>query len=220
MIQVQNVSKSFGPVPAVIDVTLEIGEREIVTLRGASGCGKTTLLRLIAGLEEPEAGEIHFNGCLASTPHRSLLAPHERSLGMVFQSADLWPHLTVSQNILYGVKNGSKEDHRSLVRLLLEQLGIAGLEGRYPGEISGGQARRVALARALAPQPQYLLMDEPLVNLQPDLRANLLTFTLDWVQEHGASLLYVTHDPAEAERIPGQRYLMQDGRLQETGALP
>lgn len=217
MIQVKQVSKSFGAVPAVVDVTLEISEREIVTLRGASGCGKTTLLRLIAGLEDPQAGEICIDGRLASAPNRILLAPHERGLGMVFQNAALWPHLTVSQNILYGVKDGSKEDHRMSVRLLLEQLGIAELAGRYPGEISGGQARRVALARALAPQPHYLLMDEPLVNLQPELRASLLTFTLDWVQEHDAALLFVTHDPVEVERIPGRRFWMHNGRLQETG---
>ena len=220
MIQVQNVSKSFGAVPAVINANLEIGEREVITLRGASGCGKTTLLRLIAGLEEPQAGEIHIDGRLASAPRKTLLAPHERGLGMVFQNTALWPHLTVAQNILYGVKDGSTKDQHMLLHLLLEQLGIAELAGRYPGEISGGQARRVALARALAPQPHYLLMDEPLVNLQPELRANLLTFTLDWVRDHGASLLYVSHDPAEVDQIPGRQFSMQDGRLQETGITP
>jgi iron(III) transport system ATP-binding protein len=230
MIRIQNVSKSYDAEPAVIDASLELAASEVVTLSGASGSGKTTLLRLIAGLEEPQAGEIHIDGCPASVPGRLLLAPHERGLAMVFQSPALWPHLTVAQNILYGVKEGAADSagrvsspldaaahQHLLLNRLLEQLEIPGLEDRYPGELSGGQARRGALARALAPRPHCLLLDEPLVNLQPELRARLLDFTLDWVRESGAALLFVTHEPAEAERIPGRRFAMQAGHLCESG---
>jgi iron(III) transport system ATP-binding protein len=215
MIQLQGVTKSFGIQPAVMEASLALRAGEIATLNGGSGSGKTTLLRLIAGLETPDCGEIHIAGRRASAPGKLLLAPHERGLGMAFQAPALWPHLTVAQNILYGVKAGASARDPLLVERLLEAIEIPGLAGRFPGELSGGQARRVAMARALAPRSPCLLLDEPLVNLQPELRARLLDFTLAWARESGATLLYVTHEPSEVERIPGRRFSMQEGRLDE-----
>jgi len=216
MISLRSLCMSYGALPAVIDASLEIASGASVALSGPSASGKTTLLRLIAGLEEPQSGEVWIGGKLASAPRKLLLAPHQRGLGMAFQSPALWPHLTVAQNILYGVRGGAP-GQTSLVGHLLEALELTGLARRYPGEISGGQARRVALARALAPRPACLLLDEPLVNLQPDLRARLLEFTVAWARESGAALLYVTHDPLELERIPGRRLSMRAGRLDHAG---
>lgn len=215
LLQLLKVDLAVGGPKLLDGVDFTIDSRERVCIVGRNGMGKTTLLRLIAGLETPDCGEIHIAGRRASTPGKLLLAPHERGFGMAFQAPALWPHLTVAQNILYGVKDRASARDLLLVERLLEAIEIPGLAGRYPGELSGGQARRVALARALAPRSLCLLLDEPLVNLQPELRARLLDFTLAWARESGATLLYVTHEPSEVERIPGRRFAMQEGRLDE-----
>ncbi len=215
MIVVQGVSLFYGPVVAVDDANLEIRDGEWITLQGESGSGKTTLLRLIAGLEIPRSGRITFEGQNASLPGQIILAPHERCLGVVFQNPDLWPHLTVVQNILYGCRERNKENRQAILKYLLTHLELAGLEKRFPGEISGGQARRVALARAFAAQPRYLMMDEALVNLDPGLRRMTLDFTLARARENGCGLLYVTHDPGEAERVDGRHFIMNAGVLSQ-----
>lgn len=210
MIQLVGVSKSFGPVAAVdgFDLIVEQGAR--VAVLGPSGCGKTTLLRLVAGLELPDAGTIRIGGAEASGPGRGI-APHSRGLGFVFQDAALFPHMSVAANVGYGL-DGSRSEVRLRTDELLAAVGLDGRGGRYPAELSGGQQRRVALARALAPAPVRLLMDEPLTNLDAAARDGLLAVVDRLVADSGASLLYVTHDHAEADALGCEIVGMRDGR--------
>ncbi len=213
-IVMNGVAKSFGSVKVLQEVNLNLGNSEFMVIVGSSGSGKTTLLRLIAGLETPDRGEIFVNERKVSSPGY-IFPPHKRNLGFVFQASALWPHMTVEQNILFGLKGTPKKKANQRLEELLEKISIGHLKGRYPDEISGGEARRVALARSLAPKPLCLLMDEPLTNLDADLKDNLLYFIIDTLKESGTSLIYVTHDLREAEIITRCRLTLKDGFLQE-----
>lgn len=212
MITLRQVSKSFGTVRAVVDVTLTISTAEIVVVQGPSGGGKTTLLRLIAGLELPDAGEISLDGERVSSPGWAT-APHSRGVGIVFQRPALWPHMTVAQNVRFAMNGLSRAEATSHLGYLLEETSLTGLASRYPSQLSGGEARRVALARALASRPRRLLLDEPLTNLDPDLKERLLASILKAVQEAGSTLVYVTHDREEAREVGGRWLRMVDGRI-------
>lgn len=212
MIAVEQVTKVYGKVTALDGISLEIPEGSSTVILGPSGSGKTTLLRLIAGLEIPDHGAIYISGSLASKPGWAQ-APHKRGLGFVFQAPALWPHMTVTQNIMFGLYGIPREEARKRLQDLLEKTSLTGLERRYPHQISGGEARRVALARSLAPQPRYLLMDEPLTNLDPDLKEKMLSLIKVEVSQAGISLVYVTHDREEARQIAGHMYILKEGRL-------
>lgn len=211
MICVKELSKHYQGQNALEDINIEfaVGSRTAVT--GPSGSGKTTFLRLLAGLEFPDQGEIYLDGILASRPGWAL-SPHLRRIGMVFQSPALWPHMTVAENILFGIAGLSKTEAHTRLEELLFSCSLEGLENRYPEQISGGEARRAALARALAPNPEILLMDEPLTNLNPELKADLLaliqTATSDLV-----TLIYVTHDRQEAETLCQEIWTLRQGKL-------
>lgn len=208
-----NVSKRFGSTEAVRKVTLDLYAGERVALQGPSGSGKTTLLRLLSGLERPDSGTIELRGVTASTPGR-VLPPHKRGIGFVFQTSALWPHLTVAQNIMFGLGRLPRKDAVRRLHQLLELTGLNGLERRYPEQLSGGEARRVALARSLAPSPRCLLMDEPLSNLDPQLKEQMIMLILK-AAEPPTALFYITHDREEAARL-GQRLLfMESGFLSE-----
>jgi iron(III) transport system ATP-binding protein len=212
MIQLSHVTKRYGNVTALEDISLEILTPGPLVILGPSGSGKSTLLRLIAGLEMPDAGEIHINGSLASRPGR-ILPPHERSMGFVFQTPALWPHMNVARNITFGMNGLTKEQMRCRLRGLLEDFDLQGFEERYPDELSGGEARRVAIARCLAPHPGYLLMDEPLVNLDWELKRKALARIARAERETGACLLYVTHDPDEARQLSPRVLFLNSGRI-------
>jgi iron(III) transport system ATP-binding protein len=213
MILLNQVTKSFGNVKAVNGVSLEVPAGSSLVILGPSGSGKTTLLRLIAGLEIPDAGEIYLDGIL-SNKARWVLAPHRRGIGFVFQSSALWPHMTVAQNILFGLQGIPKSEAKHRLTELLENMSLTGLERRYPHQLSGGEARRVALARSLAPQPLKLLMDEPLTNVDPDLKSKLMAFLKQTVVRTKASLIYVTHDAGEAQEISERILTLRDGCLE------
>ena len=166
MIEVRDLGKSFGNVRALNHLGFNVPDSDAVVILGPSGSGKTTLLRLVAGLEIPDHGEIFIDGELASEPGR-VLSPHQRGIGFVFQAPALWPHMTVAKNILFGLNGMPKQEASNRLDELLVQTGLTGLEQRYPSQLSSGQARRVALARTLAPKPRCLLMDEPLTNCRP-----------------------------------------------------
>ena len=210
MIEVRGVRKRYGPVLAVdsFDVTVPATAR--VAVLGASGCGKTTLLRMIAGLDVPAAGTVRIGGADASAPGLCI-PPHARGIGFVFQDAALFPHMSVAANVGYGV-TGPKAQVRARVLELLSLVGLEGLGARYPAELSGGQRRRAALARALAPGPARLLMDEPLTNLDSSSRDALLQTIDALAAASGASLLYVTHDRGEALALGCDVVEMRDGR--------
>jgi iron(III) transport system ATP-binding protein len=202
MIELNGVRKSYGNVVAVNRVSLDIPDHARIAITGPSGSGKTTLLRLIAGLEVPDEGTITMDGKLANDPD-PVIPPSGRGIGFVFQTAALWPHMTVRQNILFGLRGMPVETAENRITALLERMGIAHLKERYPDQISGGEARRVALARALAIRPSLLLFDEPLTSLDDEIREDLLNLITATVRESGASMVFVTHNPVEAEAVAG-----------------
>lgn len=216
MIVVDKLTKFYGKVKALDDVTFSVSEGQSVIVFGPSGSGKTTLLRLIAGLETPDTGVISIAGRLASRPGW-VLAPHKREIGFVFQEPALWPHMTVRQNILFGLNGFRREEAQKRLDELLDRIQCKGLGDRYPDEISGGEARRVSVARSLAPRPKYLLMDEPLIHLDTEVKARMLSLIQESASRTKATLVYVTHDAKEAEQVSGRVIEIVDGRLNLEG---
>ena len=212
VLEVENISKSFGHQEVVKNLSLSLNKGRIGCLLGPSGCGKTTILRAIAGFENIDSGEIRINDLIVSGRH-VLVAPEQRRIGMVFQDYALFPHLSVKDNIGFGLKNinGKKKENRIHELLHLVRLGDAA--GRFPHEISGGQQQRVALARALAPKPDLLLMDEPFSNLDVTLRERLSTEVREILKEHGTTALMVTHNQHEAFAVADEIGVIQDGNL-------
>jgi iron(III) transport system ATP-binding protein len=208
-IAVRGLTRRYGSTTVLDGLDLEVATGEAVVIVGPSGSGKSTLLRLIAGLEMPDAGEIRLDGTVVSRPGW-LLPPHRRGIGFVFQTAALWPHMTVAQNILFGLHGVPRSQARDRLRQVLAEMELDGLDRRYPDQLSVGQARRVALARALAPRPRYLLLDEPLTSLDPELKVHLLALIGAIAVDAQTTMVHVTHDAEEAERI-GQRVLVLAG---------
>jgi len=217
-IQIERVTKRFGATTAVRDLSLEVREREFVTLLGPSGCGKTTLLRMLAGFVAPDAGVIRVGGSTLSTPIATV-PPERRGMGMVFQNYAIWPHKTVAQNVGFGltVRKVSREEMRTRVARVLAQVNLAGLERRYPGELSGGQQQRVALARSLVVEPSILLLDEPLSNLDAKLRERMRWELKDLQRRTGITFVYVTHDQSEAMALSDRIAVMHQGELMQLG---
>jgi iron(III) transport system ATP-binding protein len=212
MILMDRVTKCKGGRKILDQASLEVLPRDSVAIIGPSGSGKTTLLRLIAGLEVPDRGQIFIDGRLASSPEWTL-APYRRGIGFVFQAPALWPHMTVAQNILFGLQGLAKKEAGFRLEELLARTSLSGLADRYPHQISGGEGRRVALARALAPRPRCLLLDEPLTNLDPELKEEMLCLIEESLEESGICSIYVTHDASEAERISARILTLKGGSL-------
>ncbi|MCR4391490.1 MAG: ABC transporter ATP-binding protein [Candidatus Acetothermia bacterium] len=219
-ITIRSLTKRFGKVIAVHSLDLSIASGEFVTLLGPSGCGKTTTLRCLAGLEEPDQGEVFIGErCVFSSVREVMVPPGGRGIGMVFQSYALWPHMMVSQNVAFGLakKGFGKQEIKRRVREVLDLLGLGGLERRFPNELSGGQQQRVALARAVVVQPEILLFDEPLSNLDAKLRMTLRAELKRLHTEIGATTVYVTHDQLEALTLSTRIAVMKDGVVQQMG---
>ena len=214
-IQLKNIVKRFGTLEAVSNVSLEIHDGELFTLLGPSGCGKTTLLRLIGGFHKPDHGEIYFDG-KEVTP----IPPYERNIGMVFQNYALWPHMTISGNIAYGLKlkKFSKTEIHDKISHVLKSVNLSGLENRYPGQLSGGQQQRVALARALVLNPDVLLLDEPLSNLDAKIRIQVRAEIRKLQKELGITTIYVTHDQEEALTLSDRIAVINLGKLLQIGS--
>ncbi|MGL4608990.1 MAG: ABC transporter ATP-binding protein [Trueperaceae bacterium] len=206
----QNLSKSFGSTPAVKDLNLQVTGGSLVALLGPSGCGKTTTLRMIAGLETPSAGDILFNDTSVLS-----LATHKRNIGMVFQRYVLFAHMNVEKNISFGLRmRGLETSHiNQRVADVLEIVQLQGLEKRFPSQLSGGQQQRVAIARTIITQPSILLMDEPLSNLDAQLRDDMRTFIRELQKRLSITTLFVTHDQSEALELADKVGLMMDGEL-------
>jgi iron(III) transport system ATP-binding protein len=212
-LRVRGLSKSFGAVDAVCGADLEVRAGETCALLGPSGCGKTTTLRMIAGLERPDAGEVTVGGRVVSADGR-FVAAEQRRIGMVFQDYALFPHMDVAGNVGYGL--GRRPDARR-VSEALELVGLAGSEKRPVHELSGGQQQRVALARALAPTPSLVLLDEPFSNLDAGLRDRLRQEVAEILRTAGVTALFVTHDQEEAMSIADTVAVMRDGRIEQAG---
>ncbi|MFL4983358.1 MAG: ABC transporter ATP-binding protein [Xanthobacteraceae bacterium] len=222
-ITIKGLSKHFGArdadVAAVSDLDLDINDNQFVTLLGPSGCGKTTTLRLIAGYIVPDAGTIHVDGRLVSSPGH-VVPPDARRMGMVFQNYAVWPHKTVFENVVFGLKirKVPAAQARRKVEETLALVNLAALEQRYPNELSGGQQQRVALARSLVVEPEILLLDEPLSNLDAKLRERMRTELKVLQRRTGITFVYVTHDQSEALALSDMIAVIHGGRLQQYGA--
>jgi iron(III) transport system ATP-binding protein len=222
-ITIRGLSKHFGAgdraLAAVADLELDITDNQFVTLLGPSGCGKTTTLRLIAGYITPDSGTIEVAGRLLSSP-QAVVPPEARGMGMVFQNYAVWPHKTVFENVVFGLKLRKLKSAaaRRKVADMLALVNLGGLEGRYPGELSGGQQQRVALARSLVVEPDILLLDEPLSNLDAKLRERMRSELKQLQRRTGITFVYVTHDQAEALALSDQVAVISGGRLQQYGS--
>ncbi|GGG04700.1 sulfate/molybdate ABC transporter ATP-binding protein [Paenibacillus abyssi] len=214
-IEVSNLNKHFGDFHAVRDVSFTIEKGRLIGLLGPSGGGKTSILRMLAGLESPTSGDIVFHGKKVNE-----LPPQERGIGFVFQNYALFKHMTVYDNIAFGlkVKKQSKDQIRERVMSLVELTGLKGFEHRYPHQLSGGQRQRVAFARALAPEPQLLLLDEPFAAIDAKIRHELRTWLKDMIERLGITSIFVTHDQDEAIEVADEIMIINKGRLEQKGS--
>jgi len=214
-LELRGIAKTYGDAPALSGVSLAVEPGEFLTLLGGSGCGKSTTLRIVAGLTDPDAGEVLLDGrSITDTP------AHKRGMAMVFQSYALFPHLTVAENVAFGLemRRLPVRDAKAKVARALDLVALGEFGGRYPRQLSGGQQQRVALARALVVEPHVLLLDEPLSNLDAQLRARLRVELRALQQKLGVTTIYVTHDQAEALALSDRIAFMAAGRIVETGA--
>jgi iron(III) transport system ATP-binding protein len=217
-VDLRGLTKRFGSLAVVDDVSLTIDHGQLVCLLGPSGCGKTTTLRLLAGFLEPTGGEIHVGDRLVSSTARTL-PPEQRKMSMIFQSYALWPHMTVAENIVYGLRL-RKMDRATIARkldVILKATKLEVLAQRYPGELSGGQQQRVALARALIVEPETLLLDEPLSNLDANLREEMRFEIRRLHDEYRYTTVYVTHDQSEAMTTADLIAVMNAGKVDQLG---
>ncbi len=211
-LEVINLSLAYGKNKVVNDVSFQLEEGEIGCLLGPSGCGKTTLLRSIAGFQPLVQGVIYLNGHQVSS-NTSSHPPEKRHIGMVFQDFSLFPHLTITDNIGFGIRHLKRSERQQRIKQLLALVSLQGLESRYPHEISGGQQQRIALARALAPKPDLLLLDEPFSSMDIELREELATEVKQILKSENMSALLVTHDQNEAFVVADTIGVMKDGKL-------
>ena len=214
VVRCSGISKRFGDVLALDDVSFELDPGEILSILGASGSGKTTLLRLIAGLESPDGGEIRVQsrrapGCAAHLP------PERRNVGLVFQEYALFPHLTVAENVAFGLKGLPRQEKRRRLAEVIDLVRLTGFEDRYPYELSGGQQQRVALARTLAPQPAAILLDEPFSSLDAGMRSEMRHEVESILRKNDVATIFVTHDREEAFAIADRVGVLVDGRLDQ-----
>jgi len=216
LVSFQDVSKYYavGTSPAVSGLSFAMQKGEVVALLGPSGSGKTTTLRLLAGFEQPDAGRIVLNGTVVSG-HGSWVAPEDRHIGMVFQDYALFPHMTLAENVMFGLREGSRRERAAKVANFLDIVGMGGMVERYPHELSGGQQQRVALARALAPNPLVLLLDEPFSNLDTDMRAEMREEVTKILRASKTSAIIVTHDQEEAFVLADRVGVLNAGVLEQ-----
>ncbi|WP_336634131.1 ABC transporter ATP-binding protein [Lysinibacillus fusiformis] len=218
-ISLANIEKKYGQSQALWPINVEL-DQQFITILGQSGCGKTTLLKLLAGLEQPTKGEIRFDDTIIfSSEFRKNVKPNKRNIAMVFQDFALWPHMTIFQNIAFGLKGIiPKSDIPARVEHVMQLVKMQGFEKRKPGELSGGQQQRVALARALATNPQLILFDEPLSALDAVLREQMQDEIMQLIHELDCQAIFVTHDQTEAMTMSDQIIIMEAGRIAQIGS--
>jgi iron(III) transport system ATP-binding protein len=212
----EKVERRYGDGKALAGLDLDIAPGEVVCLLGPSGCGKTTLLRIASGIEKPSAGRVLINDREVAGPER-FVPPEERSVGLMFQDFALFPHLTIIDNVAFGLKALPREEAHREALAVLARVGLAEYADEYPHILSGGQQQRVALARAIVPRPSVVLMDEPFSGLDVQLRESMMEETLALLRETRATCMIVTHHPEEAMRLGDRIAVMRDGRLIQAG---
>jgi iron(III) transport system ATP-binding protein len=218
VLKLDRVTKKFDQAgrKALSEVSFDLEQGELIGILGPSGCGKTTLLRIIAGFEKSSQGTVQLRGDLVDGQHH-WLPPEQRNTGMVFQDYALFPHLTIAKNIAFGLKGRGHQQIKVRVKEILDLIGLGELGNRYPHQLSGGQQQRVALGRALAPAPDLILLDEPLSNLDVQVRQRLRHEIRRILKQSGTSALFVTHDQEEALAISDRIAVMRDGKLEQIG---
>ena len=219
MIAVNNLDKTFNGKKVADNITLKALSKEILCLVGPSGCGKTTLLRMIAGFERPDKGVVLIDDRIVGTPSQNV-SPNKRHISFIFQDLALWPHMTVSSHLSFAMprnKRRSKADKKQAIHDLLVQVGLDSYKDRYPHQLSGGERQRLAIARGLASNPRYLLMDEPFNNLDPVLKDELGRFLLALLETRSMGIIYVTHNTEEVVMLGDKIAVMNKGRLVQLG---
>lgn len=218
-LEVQNLTKRFATSahPAINQLCFVLEKGEILTLVGPSGCGKTTILRLIAGLERPDSGSIAIDGRVVAS-QTVFIPPEKRGVGLVFQDHALFPHLTVFENVAFGLQGRNRQEVQSTVSEMLHLVGLDSLARRYPHALSGGERQRVALARALAPRPVLVLMDEPFSSLDADLRLEMREQVRNILKTTQSTVVFVTHDQEEALFMGDRLAVFQHGQIEQIGA--
>jgi len=216
-LELDRITRVFDETPVIDELSLTLEAGQVTCLLGPSGCGKSTTLRIAAGVDRQTAGRVLIDGVEVSGVRRHL-PPEKRSIGLMFQDFALFPHLSVADNVAFGLKNLRKSQKQARVSELLERAHLAEFGAKYPHQLSGGEQQRVALVRALAPKPQVMLMDEPFSGLDNRLRDDIRDDTLSLLKEEGTAVLLVTHEPDEAMRMADNIALMRGGRVVQMGA--
>ena len=216
VLEIDWITRAYEQERAVADFSLSVADGELVTLLGPSGCGKTTTLRIVAGLERPTTGSVRIDGETVAD-ERTFVKPEDRDVGLVFQDFALFPHLSIEENITFGIDNWDRARKKERTEELLELIGMLDHRDKQPDQLSGGQKQRVALARSLAPGPKVLLLDEPFSNLDVSLRTEMREEVRRILKETGVTAISVTHDQEEALSISDRVAIMNDGRLEQVG---
>jgi len=219
VIELRHITHAYEDKPVLQDFSLQIAAGRLTCLLGGSGCGKTTLLRIIAGLEIPVSGEVIIDGQHVTENGRIVVPPHRRGVGFIFQDLALWPHFTVYKNIAFGLKEKKEKNIQDKVGEMLDFFGLTDYAARYPHQLSGGQQQLVAIARALVLKPKILLMDEPLANLDVKLKRKILDHIRELKEKFSLTLVYVTHDHREAFSIADTVTVLNEGNIEETGSV-
>jgi ABC-type Fe3+/spermidine/putrescine transport system ATPase subunit len=218
MILINDISKKFGTIQAVKGVSLSVAKGEILAILGPSGCGKSTLLRLIAGLERPDAGTVELGGRMVSS-RTEMVPPASRQLSLIFQDLALWPHMTVMESVAFTLSRNrhSRSGKAKKIKEILQQVHLSDYLKRYPHQLSGGERQRLAIARAIAPNPLYLLMDEPFNSLDMLLKQEMMDMTMALRKEYRMAIIYVSHDLEEATYLADKLVIMNRGEAVWSG---
>jgi len=219
MIKLNSISHFYNDKPVLQNLSLNIEANQLTCLLGSSGSGKTTILRLIAGLEIPGSGQISIQGKVVSQSQKIIIPPHKRNLGYIFQDLALWPHFTVYKNIAFGLKEQKAKDIKSKVFKMLDYFALQEQAYKYPHQLSGGQKQLVAISRSLILNPKILLMDEPLSNLDVKLKRKMLEHIKNLEQNFKLTIVYVTHDHKEAFAIADNIIVLNDGKIEQSGTV-
>jgi ABC-type Fe3+/spermidine/putrescine transport system ATPase subunit len=217
IISLQNITKSYADQPIIQNISLDFKEGKTTCLLGSSGCGKTTLLRLITGLEKPDKGEIFIDAKLASKDKKIIIPPSQREIGFIFQDLSLWSHMSVYENIAFGLEIKKRKDIKDRVLEILNFFGISKQQHRYPNQLSGGQQQLVAIARSLVLDPKILLLDEPLANLDVKLKTKMREQIKELSDKFSVSIIYVTHDHKEAFLLADEIVVLNAGKIEAVG---